>query len=613
MPWSPRSAPPALLAVAVLVSSVEPSHAQGLGPSPTVPAAEPEKPEGVAEQAPSTPGALPTTPVLPPPRTQKKKFELFELDGYFRFRGDWFKNFNLGFDDVDADGGAPFAEPLACISPPGGTSDTSDDLPCENSFKTANLRLRLEPVIHIDERASVHFQVDVLDNLVLGSTPDAGTSGSTGTSPIPVLGNGRQAPPEAGHNFLYDSIRVKRAWAEVNTPLGLLKFGRQPSHWGLGILENSGGADPIHGDYDLDSDHGDTVDRLYFSTIVPGTSLRAGIATDWAASGPSSAQTGRFTERSGGQPFDLEDNDDVNQWVFVLSRIDSPEDVRDAVDQGELVLNYGAYLAYRTQSWDHRATTEDDAGTTGPVQTLVRRDAKMYLPDLWARLAWGKLELEFEGVMVLGSIDRLDDVQAAEELVELSNGLDIRQIGAVGRLGYRLLDGDLRLGMELGFASGDQWDAPVQGRTHARDAATLYGNEVDGTLTAFRFDFDYKVDLILFRELLGAVHNATYVRPSLRYDITDRIGFNVQSVVSFANKPVSTPGNGQMYGIEFDGDLGYHHEGFSAGIAYGVLFPLGALDHPAGDQGGADFGFPLGNQGDAGTAHTIQSRLVLKF
>ena len=30
---------------------------------------------------------------------------------------------------------------------------------------------------------------------------------------------------------------VKRAWAEVGTPLGLIKFGRMPDAWGLGILE----------------------------------------------------------------------------------------------------------------------------------------------------------------------------------------------------------------------------------------------------------------------------------------------------------------------------------------------------------------------------------------
>jgi hypothetical protein len=77
-------------------------------------------------------------------------------------------------------------------------------------------------------------------------------------------------------------------------------------------------------------------------------------------------------------------------------------------------------------------------------------------------------------------------------------------------------------------------------------------------------------------------------------------------VISFAHKPVATPGNGTMYGVEFDGDLGYENEGFFAGISYGVLFPMSAMNH-LGDP--ADPADDL----DATTAHTIQSRLVLQF
>ena len=49
------------------------------------------------------------------------------------------------------------------------------------------------------------------------------------------------------------------------------------------------------------------------------------------------------------------------------------------------------------------------------------------------------------------------------------------------------------------------------------------------------------------------------------------------------------------------------------GIAYGVLFPFAALNHPADPIGGTPFGFDPDNQGDASTAHTIQMRAMLKF
>src|SRR6516162_11148318 len=70
-----------------------------MGPGgPQTPSGE-EKKEGVAEAAPKTPGLLPTTPALPPPKGRRKRWKLFEMGGYFRTRTDWFKDFNLGFSD----------------------------------------------------------------------------------------------------------------------------------------------------------------------------------------------------------------------------------------------------------------------------------------------------------------------------------------------------------------------------------------------------------------------------------------------------------------------------------------------------------------------------------
>src|SRR6185295_5485059 len=184
-----------------------------------------DKKPGVAEAAPQTPGLLPTTPALPAPKGRRKRWKLLELDGYYRMRTDWMKNFNLGFPDGGF-GGTPFPTALGCKS-------TLSGHPCDGSLSSANMRLRLEPTINLDEGTSVHVQADVLDNLVLGSTPSDQAL------------NGDRA-----------AVQVKRAWAEVAVPLGVLKFGRMPNHWGMGILHNGGGADPINGTYDYDADYG---------------------------------------------------------------------------------------------------------------------------------------------------------------------------------------------------------------------------------------------------------------------------------------------------------------------------------------------------------------------
>lgn len=595
-----------LLATAALLAAGPASRAlaqvqPGQPPAGTATPGPDAKPDGVAEQAPSTPGALPTTPVLPPPRGKRREFQLFELNGFYRFRGDWFKKFDLGFNDTEGGGGSPFPRPLAC-TPTEGVSK-----PCEGTLKSANMKLRLEPTIHLDEKTSVHLQVDMLDNVVYGSTPDGyrGNGERRGDVGLGAFTD-NQVPPQAGDNHLRDSIAVRRAWAEVETPFGLLKFGRQPNHWGLGIYANAGGEDPIHGAYDLDSDYGDTVDRVSFDGGIPGTSFRASIAMDWASTQPSAGQTELFADRADGQPWDLDDNDDVNQWTFVFSRLDKPEDFRDRTRSGELGLNYGLHLVYRTQKWDQVGATIGE--TPDPLQ-FFPRSYRAYIPDLWLHVGIGDLDIEVEGLAVLGSVENLDDVEIEEEV-------DLRQLGGVARFIYSFLGGDLRLGTEVGFASGDQWDNDPQGATHVSNRSSFPGPG-DETIQAFVFDPDYEIDLILFRELIGAVTNAVYLRPRFQYDITDRIRMTIQNVTSFAHRRISTPGNGLMYGAELDGDLEYHNDGFSAGFAYGVLFPLGAMNHPAdsatGAAGGPGFGYAENNLGDADTAQTIQMRLMLQF
>jgi uncharacterized protein (TIGR04551 family) len=140
----------------------------------------------------------------------------------------------------------------------------------------------------------------------------------------------------------------------------------------------------------------------------------------------------------------------------------------------------------------------------------------------------------------------------------------------------------------------------------------------NSTLKQFAFNRDYFVDMILWRHLVGAVTNAAYFKPFLQYDVTRSITFKVSNITSIALHKESTPGDGRIYGTEFDGDLGYNANGMFVGVSYGVLFPLSAMDHP--DLNPSDPNPPYGhsttmpnNLGSASTAHTIQSRFVLAF
>lgn len=581
-----------------------------------------EKKEGVAEAAPKTPSLLPTTPALPAPKGRRKRWKLFELDGYYRMRTDWFKNFNLGFPDLPQLGGSPFPTALGCKA----IEMTKSDHPCDGSLSSANMRLRLEPTINLDEGTSVHVQADLLDNLVLGSTPSdqllngAYTSANGLAPPLGAFSNGTQAPVAQGVNSDRAAVQVKRAWAEVAVPLGVLKFGRMPNHWGMGIFHNSGGADPINGTYDYDADYGDTVDRASFSLLIPGTNLRAMVASDWAQTRLVSNQTAAGKGHEG-HPFDLDDSDDINSWVGVISRMDSPQEFKDTLDRGELAFNYGVYFEYKTQSWDYDLKDFTLGGPTDPPTFgmdaagsphYVPRHLKTYSPDLWGRIGFGRFMIEAEFVAQFGTIDRLDDQG-------VTGSVDVRKFGGAGRLTWRGLDGKLRMGAESGFASGDQWDNTPPGSVNI-----AYGNPLGGPgdtkLTQFIFNRDYKVDMILWRHLYGAVTNAAYVKPFISYDVTKSITFKIANITSFALRPVATPGNDKAYGTEFNGDLGYSNGGMYVGVSYGVLFPFGAMNHPPDDTNDPNqkFGFTgpnmeLDNVKDAETAHVIQSRFVLSF
>lgn len=586
----------------VLVPSVAAAQiGPGLPTSPGGPGAQQEeKKDGVAEAAPKATGALPTTPVLPSPRSKRKRWKLLEIDGYYRLRTDWFKNFNLGFNDDPALGGAPFPQALSCNTDPQVSA-------CDDTISGANMRLRLEPTINIDEGTGVHLQLDVYDNLVLGSTPAGELAGSYSDSSRPPLGafGDGQGPVVRGQNSDRDPIVVKRAWAEVALPLGILKFGRMPNHWGMGIMNNAGGEDPINGTYNYDGDYGDTVDRVSFSAIIPGTQLRGMVASDWSLTRLTSNQVAAGAGREG-HPFDLDDADDANQWVFTISKMDTPTELRDQLDRNELVFNYGLYLAYKTQSWDIDLRDFTPGGTLGATR-FVPRDLTSYTPDVWLRVGYGAHQFELEAALEFGSISRLDDQG-------LTGSVDIAKFGGVGRYTWRGLDDKLVLGAEIGMATGDQWDNTPQGSTHISNA-NLIGGAGDSTLSQFIFDREYQVDMILFRHLMGAVTNATYVKPFLSYQLTDSIYFRGSNINSFAMRKVATPGNDLMYGIELNGEAGYRSGGFQAGLAYGVLFPLAALSHPedSDTEGGPGFGYGAGNVGDAETAHNIQARVVLSF
>src|SRR4029078_12432915 len=247
----------------------------------------------------------------------------------------------------------PFPLPLDCPRPgPGGMAPMAPfNCPLKN-VGAANARFRLEPTLNVTDMVRVHSQIDVLDNTIMGSTPDSlagiegynrpfsmgGPGGQPGNSPSGFTSNS-QDPPEVGQNGFLSSIRAKRAWAEVDTEFGSIRFGRMPWHWGRGIFFNQASC--------ADCDVGTTVDRVMGLTTVYGHQFMA--AWDLGAQGPTTQQLSLGRNDPSAYPYDLSQNDDVLQVMAAVTRIDNPVTLRERVDRGDIVVNYGAQFVYRQQ------------------------------------------------------------------------------------------------------------------------------------------------------------------------------------------------------------------------------------------------------------------------
>ena len=115
-------------------------------------------------------------------------------------------------------------------------------------------------------------------------------------------------------NGYRNSIDVQRAWAEYLTPLGQIRFGRMPSHWGLGMLMNSGDG--------IDHDYQSNADRIMFVSGIKSMDLYFGGAWDFVSTGPTNASP---YDVYGGQPYNTANLSNVNQWVAFIAKRTNPE------------------------------------------------------------------------------------------------------------------------------------------------------------------------------------------------------------------------------------------------------------------------------------------------
>ncbi|MCU0654304.1 MAG: TIGR04551 family protein [Polyangiaceae bacterium] len=483
----------------------------------------------------------------------------FKLEGYFRTRGE--SLYNLDLDR----GLTPSGQPLFPVPSDGGQSLYGGDL-----------RLRTDLSIYAPGgTVAVKVRIDTLDNLAAGSSAVGNYAAST-----------TQVSPDG-------AMRVKRAYGTVLTPIGVLSAGRMGNHWGLGMLANGGDC--------ADCDSGDAADRVAFLTPLLGHVWA--LAYDISATGPVTAR------KDGVRQLDFEPTDNVQTVTFAFLNFRDEGALARRRKAGLGTAEYGAYLSHR---WQKNDVPSSYLPTTQPVPysaaQVVRRGYTATAIDGWLKLTWPSFRLELEGALLQAQIEQASLLPG----VELKKPVKSRQLGFALETELGSPEGPGGGGLDAGYASGDpapgfgafplpNGTAPAPGELDGPQANVPRDNRVDN----FRFSPDYRIDRVLFREIIGTVTDALYLRPHARVvlfrNAAGQLAASLAVINSWAVQAASTPGRQSYLGLELDPTLVYQsHDGVALALDHGVFFPGAAFDNPE-------------SRLSARTAQVIRARLFLRF
>ena len=395
-------------------------------------------------------------------------------------------------------------------------------------------RLRLAPAVSFGPAggaplASLRFQIDAVDDVLWGDNNGIASAPLFATDASNQYFLGGLDGQEQGF------VKLNKAWVQFNVPIGAMRVGRMPSHWGLGLLANGGGTTeldatavpppgtPIRKSSDafFDDDFGDNhfgsvADRILFLTkpglvykgIVKDTSkgaidnLIVGYAFDVLSEAPflPAEPFERRFRPFGQQGFISRGADDVIEHVAFAVYNDPYWNPGGPLARFTDELRIGFYGVLRDAE---RSSTEpsdpdlgDPAATCGMLDgqpvPCIDTGSKVWIADLWWKLRYGPLYTEGELIKIGGESFGGIQFPATNEKKEA----DIT--GGVLRLGYFGTDAVNR----------DLWSVIAE-------AGHASGDDVleDGVFKQRALHPDYNVGLILYEEILRELSARTYGIP----------------------------------------------------------------------------------------------------
>ncbi len=424
--------------------------------------------------------------------------DIFDLDGYMRVRGNIYHNLDLGNE------ASRFSK-----GPSGESTSASFDM-----------RLRLEPVINITQFIRVAATFDVLDNVVFGSNP---------------AGDATMLSHTQGDSFLADAIKVRRLWLEADFFSGHLRViaGRVPSHFGLGMYYNDGNC--------LDCDLSDAADRIQLVIDLDVISIAP--TFDMISSGLANPYN-----INSDQPLDFDNVDDAFEFSLQLGRRHTQQEIAELTGAGKMLVDWGAAPIFRHQARAVKSTY--NAATGSLSDAYYRTDANTYALDAWVGFYSEQLSLELEGLFLYASY-KVENDEVDTKRTALQWGFAFE-----GRYRPKQLARKLEVSLIAGVASGD--DSKGFGFNDPDSQA----GAGDTSVNNFQFHPSYHVDMILFRQLVGTVTDAFYIKPSVSYLFTDHFGGMAGVLYGQALYANSTPSREKSpLGVEINVELFFRSDG----------------------------------------------------
>jgi uncharacterized protein (TIGR04551 family) len=347
-----------------------------------------------------------------------------------------------------------------------------------------------------------------------------------------------------------------------NRDLGELRFGLMPEHWGLGLLYNAGNG--------FDDDYSTDLGR------VMGTTKLAGFYISGAYDFISESMLGNKTLNSSEYRPALDGSqlDDLDQFTVSVVRRVPDEDEESVLARGDVLLNGGAHFQLRHQ----------DSVYTPDGKNLQSLNGTFYTPDVWGQLRYGKLRLEVEAAWVVGKMRNLNNDRHQH----------VSQLGAALESELRLLNDKFGIYLYGGAATGDSDTEGLSSDANFIDASggSTPGSPINNSLiSTFRFHPSYRVDMILWRNIMRQVTGAYYIKPGLSYDFLrdnfgQLFGARLDVIYSRAAAPMQTWGNDPNLGVELNAQIYWRsddgpglNDGYHASLQYGVLFPMRGLGY----------------------------------